>query len=223
MGVRIAANLNFVGSGPGPGPGADRGAGPGPVWNWTALRAKDHWTPGPQDHARHQPLGGSWGPGVQGFRAKRATRARQALMREDRFDRHMPKPIFLAAPDRGHGAQALIEALLREIQVATGGALKGSHVFVPHLAISEGDSAAYFTRSLEAIQQAAVVVAVLDGPQVDENVALWMGYAFAAQRPIVGYVTDARAKGPMVASVVAEATHDVKQLAAALAGYLSQP
>lgn len=133
------------------------------------------------------------------------------------------KPVFLAAPDRGHAAHALVEALLRELQVATGGALKGSHVYVPHLSTHEGDPAAYFSRSLVALQEAAVVVAVLDGAQVDENVAFWMGYAFAAQKPVVGYVTDARAKGPMVAGAVVDATHDVKALAAALARYLSQP
>ena len=132
------------------------------------------------------------------------------------------KPVFLAAPDRGHAAHALVEAMLRELQVATGGALRGSDVFVPHLHANELDPAAYFSKSLEALQGARVVVAVLDGAQVDESVAFWMGYAFAAQKPIVGYATDARAKGAMVAGAVIAASHDVKQLAATLAGYLSQ-
>lgn len=134
----------------------------------------------------------------------------------------MARPVFLAAPDRGHAAHAFVEALLRELQVATGGALRGSDVFVPHLAVGDADPAAYFSRSLQAIQDARVVVAVLDGAQVDESVAFWMGYAFAAQRPVLGYVTDARAKGAMVAGAVVDATHDVKALAAALARHLSQ-
>lgn len=134
----------------------------------------------------------------------------------------MPRPIFLAAPDRGHAAHALVEALLRELQVATGGRLRGSDVFVPHLQADELDPAAYFSRSLQAVQEARVVVAVLDGAQVDESVAFWMGYAFAAQKPILAYATDARAKGAMVSGAVVEATHDVKQLAAALARQLSQ-
>ena len=136
----------------------------------------------------------------------------------------MPRPIFLAAPDRGHGAHALIEALLRELQVATGSALKGSDVFVPHLQVGdpgiEVEPTAYFTRSLEALGEARVVVAVLDGAQVDESVAFWMGYACAAEKPVLAYVTDARAKGPMVAGAVLEATHDARQLAAALARHL---
>ena len=132
------------------------------------------------------------------------------------------KPVFLAAPERGHAAHALIEALTRELQVATGGALKGSMVFVPHTAVEEAaDPARYFSRSLEALQEARVIVAVVDGPQVDESVAFWMGYAFAAQKPIVAYATDARAKGPMVAGAVAEVAGDAKALAAALHRYLA--
>jgi nucleoside 2-deoxyribosyltransferase len=133
----------------------------------------------------------------------------------------MPRAVFLAAPERGHGAHALVEALLRELQVATGGALKGSDVFAPHLQVGdpgvEVEAAAYFSRSLRAIQDARVVVAVLDGAQVDESVAFWMGYAFAAEKPVLAYVTDARAKGPMVSGAVTEHAHDVKSLAAALA------
>lgn len=136
----------------------------------------------------------------------------------------MPRAIFLAAPDRGQGAHALVEALLRELQVATGGALRGSDVFVPHMQVGspgvEADAGAYFSGSLAALQEARVVVAVLDGAQVDESVAFWMGYAFAAAKPIVAYATDARAKGPMVSGAVVEAAHDARQLAAALARQL---
>lgn len=136
----------------------------------------------------------------------------------------MPRPVFLAAPERGHGALALIEGLLRELQVATGGGLRGSDVFVPHMQVGDAgvevDEAAYFSRSLEALQEARVVVAVLDGPQADESVAFWTGYAFAAGKPIVAYTTDARAKGPMVSGAVVEATHDPRQLAVALARHL---
>lgn len=138
----------------------------------------------------------------------------------------MPRPVFLAAPDRGHAAHALVEALLRELQVATGGALRGSDVFAPHLQVGdpaiEIEGAAYFTRSLQALQDARVVIAVLDGAQVDESVAFWMGYAFAAQKPILAYATDARAKGPMVSGAVIEAAHDVRQLAAALSRHLAR-
>lgn len=136
----------------------------------------------------------------------------------------MARPIFLAAPEQGQGAQSLIEGLLRELQVMTGGALRGSHVFVPHMQIGdagiETDAATYFTRSLQAIQEARVVIAILDGPQTDENAAFWTGYAFAAGKPIIAYVTDRRAKGPMTTGAAAETAFDARGLAAALAKFL---
>lgn len=135
------------------------------------------------------------------------------------------RPVFLAAPEQGQGALSLIEGLLRELQVATGGALRGSMVFVPHLQVGDAgvdvEPAAYFTRSLEALQAARVVVAVVDGPQVDESVAFLVGYAFAAGKPIVAFATDRRVKGPLVEGAVTEVAHDVRGLAAALGRLLA--
>lgn len=132
----------------------------------------------------------------------------------------MPRAVFLAAPERGAGAQSLIEGLLRELQIATGGALKGSDVFTPHLQVGdpgvETDAATYFSRSLEALQEARVVVAVLDGPSVDDNVAVLVGYAFAAGKPIVGYVTDGREKSVMPAGACSSTARDLRELVAAL-------
>lgn len=136
----------------------------------------------------------------------------------------MPRPVFLAAPERGAGALSLLESLLRELEVATGGALRGSHVFVPHLQVGdvgvEVDADAWFARSLGALQEARVVVAVLDGATVDDNVAFFVGYAFAAEKPIVAYVTDGREKATMLAGACAEMVHDVHGLQAALARLL---
>jgi nucleoside 2-deoxyribosyltransferase len=47
-----------------------------------------------------------------------------------------------------------------------------------------------------------------------------MGYAFAAGKPVVGFATDRRAKGPMVSGALVETATDVKGLAAALAKVL---
>jgi nucleoside 2-deoxyribosyltransferase len=136
----------------------------------------------------------------------------------------MPRPVFLAAPERGAAAHGLIEGLLRELQVATGGALLGSHVFVPHMQIGdvgiETDAATYFSRSLEALNDARVVVAVLDGPQVDENVAFLVGCAFAASKPVIAYHTDRLVKGPLVEGACTAVAHDVRELTAALGKFL---
>ena len=136
----------------------------------------------------------------------------------------MARTVFLAAPEKGQGARSLVEGLLRELQVVTGGALKGSDVFVPHLQVGdvgvETDAAALFQRSLEALQQSRVVLAVLDGPQVDEDVAFWLGYAFAAGKPCVGLLTDGRPKGVMPEGALRHVATDVRGLSIALADAL---
>lgn len=130
----------------------------------------------------------------------------------------MPRPVFLAAPERGAAALSLIETIVREMQIVSGGALKGSNIFVPHIQ-AEGDQ--YFQKTLEALQECRVVIAVLDGPQADENVAFLLGYAFAAGKPVIGYVTDGRHKGAFVEGACAEMARDVRELGAALARALS--
>ncbi len=132
----------------------------------------------------------------------------------------MPRPIFLAAPEAGDAAIGLIDKLFVQLEIASNGALKGSDVYVPHLQIGDvgidATADAYFTKSLTTLQEARVIVAVLDGAQVDENVAFFLGYAFAAQKPVIAYATDGRKKGPLVDGVIAETVHDVRALVAAL-------
>src|SRR5439155_9267703 len=108
------------------------------------------------------------------------------------------RPVFLAAPERGAGALALVESLVRELQVVTGGALKGSDIFVPHIQVGdvgvEVDAPTFAARTLAALDGARVVIAVLDGAQVDDQVALLVGRAHARGVPVIGYATDGRAK-----------------------------
>lgn len=136
----------------------------------------------------------------------------------------MARPVFLAAADRGAGSLSLIEGLVRELQILS--PLKGSDVFVPHMQIGdvgiETDAAAHFSRSLEAIAASRVVVAVLDGPQVDDGVAFLVGCAFAARKPVIGYATDGRAKTHFVELALTELAHDPRSLSVALARALAE-
>ncbi|HLE96972.1 MAG TPA: nucleoside 2-deoxyribosyltransferase [Candidatus Thermoplasmatota archaeon] len=128
----------------------------------------------------------------------------------------MPRPIFLAAPESGQGALGLVDKLLAGLEVASDGAWKAGDVFVPHLQVGDAGievtPAAWFERTLTALQEARVVVAVLDGPQVDENVAFLLGYAFAAQKPVVAYATDGRAKGPLTGGAARATAIDLRGL-----------
>lgn len=139
----------------------------------------------------------------------------------------MARPLFLAAPERGAAAVGLIDKLLVELQFLTGGAVKASDWFVPHLQVGdvgvEVDAATWFQKSLAALGDARVVVVVLDGAQVDENVAFLLGYAFAAGKPCIGITTDGRAKGPLAEGALRALVHDARGLAGALGTLLREP
>ena len=49
-----------------------------------------------------------------------------------------------------------------------------------------------FEKDLAAIEEASVVIAILDGSHIDEGVAFEVGYGFAMGKPCVGLQTDAR-------------------------------
>jgi nucleoside 2-deoxyribosyltransferase len=62
------------------------------------------------------------------------------------------------------------------------------------LLAKEGDQAyrTIFDRDLKGLDQADVVVAILDGPDVDSGTAFEVGYAFAKGKPVIGLKTDMR-------------------------------
>lgn len=62
------------------------------------------------------------------------------------------------------------------------------------LLAKEGDRAyrMIFDRDLKGLEQADVVVAILDGPDVDSGTAFEVGYAFAKGKPVIGLKTDMR-------------------------------
>ncbi|MDI6819767.1 MAG: nucleoside 2-deoxyribosyltransferase [Candidatus Hodarchaeaceae archaeon] len=49
-----------------------------------------------------------------------------------------------------------------------------------------------FEQDLKGIDRADVVVAILDGPDVDSGTAFEVGYSFAKGKPVVGLKTDMR-------------------------------
>jgi nucleoside 2-deoxyribosyltransferase len=63
-----------------------------------------------------------------------------------------------------------------------------------------------YLRDLEAIKNSDVVVAVLDGNDVDSGVAFELGYARALGKPIIGIKTDVRkfAEGEEVNNMIAQ-------------------
>lgn len=137
----------------------------------------------------------------------------------------MPREIFLAAPESSAGDLGAIDKLLVSLEVVSSGRFVPGAFFVPHLAIGDVgvdvDAAKHFTKCLSAVQEAKLLVALLDGPRTDDGVAFLVAYAFAAGKPVVGYRTDRRlALHPLVETACSEIVGDVKSLAAALAARL---
>lgn len=60
---------------------------------------------------------------------------------------------------------------------------------------AEGSTVSVFGRNRHALDRAKVVVAVLDGPDVDSGTAWEVGYAFAKGIPVVGVRFDYRQSG----------------------------
>ncbi len=107
------------------------------------------------------------------------------------------KMIYLAGPLFSEAERNFLEAvaarlaLLLEIDVV-------ADIFVPHRDAGElGDSLlstrpAIFQGDIEALGAAKIVVAWLDGSDVDSGTATEIGYAYALNTPVVGLVTDFR-------------------------------
>lgn len=137
----------------------------------------------------------------------------------------MPKPVFLALPDYNAGDLDHLEGLMRVLHASTGGALGHRHVYVPHLAVGDPgidvEEEKWVKRVLAALQEARVVVAVLDGRQVDDAVAWVMGHAHARGVPVVGLWTDRRqVPHPLLTETCASVTSEPRELAGLLAPHL---
>jgi len=106
----------------------------------------------------------------------------------------MPK-IYVAGPLFTEGQRWLLEridAVCRE---------QGFETYLPHrdagLFDRDSDSSFFFQQDLRQLQEAAIVVAVLNGDDVDSGTAWEMGYFYAVKDgPIVGYVHDTRKPHP---------------------------
>ena len=57
------------------------------------------------------------------------------------------------------------------------------------------DARLLFKRNVESILSTDVLVAILDGPDIDSGTAWECGYAFRAGKPVIGVRTDIRAGG----------------------------
>jgi nucleoside 2-deoxyribosyltransferase len=98
--------------------------------------------------------------------------------------------IYLAAPLFSDAEKAYNQKVARELEEA------GFDVFLPQLGCpgSEGIED-IFECCIDNLKKCHVVVAILDGPQVDDGTAFEVGHAIASGTPVVGLRTDFRRVG----------------------------
>ncbi|MCE5241805.1 MAG: nucleoside 2-deoxyribosyltransferase [Syntrophobacteraceae bacterium] len=107
--------------------------------------------------------------------------------------------IYLAGPLFTDAERTWLSALRRRIEDFEAGAT----VVWPWELFSEGEaqslgcgaSGEIFRRCREALEGCDTVVALLDGPSVDDGTAWEMGYAYARGKRIIGIRTDIRRAG----------------------------
>jgi len=98
--------------------------------------------------------------------------------------------IYLAAPLFSE-AERRFNSLLRDLLEA-----RGFQVFLPQEDSNNSeDIHLIFRRNLSALERAEVVVAVLEGADVDSGTAWEVGYALGQGKPVVGLRTDFRTLG----------------------------
>jgi len=102
--------------------------------------------------------------------------------------------IYLAGPLFTPGERWFNSRLAATITEHARRAGKDLEVYLPQEE-AEGSTVSVFQRNRHALDRAKVVVAVLDGPDVDSGTAWEVGYAFAKGIPVVGVRFDYRQSG----------------------------
>jgi nucleoside 2-deoxyribosyltransferase len=117
------------------------------------------------------------------------------------------KTIYLAGPLFTHAELEYNRELKNIIQT------KGFSVFLPQ---EDAEDAAaerekqnqecIFKKCLEGLNNSDIVVAVLDGADVDSGTAWEIGYAFARGKPVIGLRTDFRTLSDGIVNLMVEMT-----------------
>jgi len=113
----------------------------------------------------------------------------------------MGRKIYLSGPlfsraeiEWGRRVKAFLEERLEGIE-------EGIEILWPH-EIPAGSAEEIFQANLQAMNQCDLMVAMLDGPQVDDGTAWEIGYFFSSGKRVLGLRTDLRHAGEFEASRV---------------------
>lgn len=108
----------------------------------------------------------------------------------------MTKLIYIAGPLFSQAERDFLVRMTDELSRATG-LDPITDFFLPHRDAGDigvaGTRTDIFSEDLRMLDEASVVVALLEGPDVDSGTAVEIGYAYAKGKKIFGLLTDFRA------------------------------
>jgi nucleoside 2-deoxyribosyltransferase len=110
------------------------------------------------------------------------------------------KQIYIAGPLFSKHERNFLENLAKDIAAITG-LDPEADMFLPHrdagdIGFYGGGRGETFASDLKHLDDASVVVALLDGPDADSGTAVELGYAYAKEKEIFGILTDWRRWSP---------------------------
>ncbi len=105
------------------------------------------------------------------------------------------KPVYIAGPLFTPAERRYLEELTAEVEAA------GFPTYLPHrdgglASADRRDTRAFYDADIRALGACRVVVAVLNGTDVDSGTAFEIGYAVARNLPVLGLYEDIRVSAP---------------------------
>jgi nucleoside 2-deoxyribosyltransferase len=129
--------------------------------------------------------------------------------------------VFLAAPLFSEGERDFNRKVAEALRARGYTVWMAQEAEEPHPLTSQ-DKRRIFEMDLNALSESEVVVAILDGVEVDSGVCFELGYAYAQGKPIIGLKTDHRVFSPtepvnlMIESALVTLAKSLEEVVAAL-------
>jgi nucleoside 2-deoxyribosyltransferase len=103
--------------------------------------------------------------------------------------------IYISGPLFTEGERYLLEEIEKICQKA------GFNTYLPHRDTGMfdrkgGSSKNIFLKDIETISEAALMISVLNGKDIDSGTSWEIGYCFAMGTPVIGYMNDSRLFDP---------------------------
>ena len=109
----------------------------------------------------------------------------------------MAKLVYVAGPLFSRAEQAFLEEMVEALATAAGLDPVGDF-FLPHRDAPEFNGVSWhnqvFHLEIQSVDAATIVVALLDGHDVDSGASVELGYAYARNKKLFGLLTDFRAQ-----------------------------